>query len=139
MASKILHHQPLVRTEHSSAVSPPAKDRFFNEISTLPKGECWKMSAALNSKIDNRSSSAFADTHGSELMAGDESGVPVTRISCEVKSICGSNTGESVASVVGLSLPSLDGAIYSESKARVVTGAVSWMRSDDRFRSCSSG
>ena len=97
------------------------------------------MSAVLNSKIDKRSSSASANSHGSELIAGDESGVPVTQISCAVKSMCGSNAVESVASVVGLSLPSLDGAICSESKARVVIGAVSWMRSDDRFRSCSSG
>ena len=72
-------------------------------------------------------------------MIGDESEVPVTQISCEVKSMCGSNIGKSVASVVGLSLPSLDGAVSTGSKARAVTGAISWMRSDDRFRSCSSG
>ena len=34
------------------------------------------MSAALNSKIDNRSSSVSADSHGLELIAGDESGTP---------------------------------------------------------------
>ena len=79
-----------------------------------------------------------AGSHGSELIIKDESGVPVTQISCEVKSMCGSNAGESVASVVGLSFPSLDGAVCSGSRARVVTGAISWMRYDDRFRSCSS-
>ena len=79
------------------------------------------MSAALNSKIDKRSSSATADSHGSELILGEESGVPVTQILCEVKSMCGSNAGESVASVVGLSLQSLDAAVCSGSKAGVVT------------------
>ena len=84
-----------------------------------------KKSAVLNSKIDKRSSSASANSHGSELIAGDESGVPVTQISCEVKSMCGSNAGESMASVVGLSLRSSDGAVCSGSKARAVTGAIS--------------
>ena len=83
------------------------------------------MSAALNSKIDKRSSSASAGSHGSELMTGDEFGVPVAQILCEVKSMCGSNAGESVASVVGLNLQSLDGAVCSGSKARAVTGAIS--------------
>ena len=77
---------------------------FFNELSTSPKGECWKMSATLNLKIDKRSSSASMDSHGSELTSGDESGVPVPRILCEFKSMCGSNAGESVASMVGLNL-----------------------------------
>ena len=83
------------------------------------------MSAALNSKIYKQSSSASAGSHGSELMGGDESGVPVTQISCEVKSMCDSNVGESVASVVGLSLQSLDGAVCCGSKARAVTGGIS--------------
>ena len=96
------------------------------------------MSAVLNSKIDNRSSSASADEHGLELIAGNESGVLVTQISHEAKSVCGSNAAESVASVAGLSFPSSDGAICSGSKARVVTGAISWMWSGDRFKSCSS-
>ena len=97
------------------------------------------MSAVLNSKIDKRTSSAPVGSHGSELTAGDESGVPVTQISCEVKSMWGSNAAESVASVAGLSFPSLDGAVCYGSKARAVTGAVSWMQSNDRFRSCLSG
>ena len=97
------------------------------------------MSAALNSKIDKRSSSASADAHGSEFMTRDESGVPVTKTSCDFRSMFGSNAVESVASAVGLSLLSLDGAICYGSVARAVTGAISWMRSDDRFRSCSSG
>ncbi|EMS60682.1 DNA excision repair protein ERCC-8 [Triticum urartu] len=97
------------------------------------------MSAALNSKIDKRSSSASASSHDSELTAGNESGVPVARVTCEIKSMCGSNVGESVASVAGLSFLSLDGAACSGSKARAVMGAVSWKQSDDRFRSCPSG
>ena len=60
-------------------------------------GECWKTSAALNLKIDNRSSSASADSQGSEPVAGDESGVPLMRISYAVESVCGSNATESVA------------------------------------------
>ena len=72
---------------------------------------------ALNLKIDNLSSSASVDAHGSELIAGDESGVPMTHISHEVKSVCGSNAVEYVAFVPGLSFPSSDGAICSGSKA----------------------
>ena len=96
------------------------------------------MSAALNSKIDKRLSSASVESHGSELTPRDESGVPVTQILCEFKSMCGSNVGEYAASVAGLSFPSLDDAVCSESKARAVTGAISWMPSDDIFRSCPS-
>ena len=83
------------------------------------------MSAALNLKIDKRSSSASMDSHGSELTHRDESGVPVTQILCEFKSMCGFNVGESVASVVGLNLQSLYGALRSGSKAKEVTGAIS--------------
>ena len=57
-------------------------------------------------------------------MAGNESEVPETRISPEVRSVCGSNAAESAASVAGLSFPSSDGAICSGSKARAVTGAI---------------
>ena len=93
------------------------------------------MSAALNSKIDKRSSLASVGSHGSELITRDESGIPVTQILCKVKSMCGSNAVESVASMVGLILSSSDGAVCSDSKARAVIGAISWMRPDDRFRS----
>ena len=97
------------------------------------------MSATLNSKIDKRSSSVSAGVHSPKLIAGDESGVPLTQILRGVKSVCGSNAADSVASVAGLSLRSFDCAVCSGSKARAVTGAISWMRSDDRFKSCSSG
>ena len=73
------------------------------------------MSAALNLKIDKRSSSASAGSYRLELMTGDESGVPVTQMSHEFRSMCGSDAAGSVASVAGLSFPSLDGAVWSGS------------------------
>ena len=97
------------------------------------------MSAALNSKIDKRSSSASADAHGLEFMTRDESRDPVTKTSCDFRSMFGSNAVESAAYVVGLILLSLDATACSGSRARAVIGAISWMRPDDRFRSCSSG
>ena len=72
------------------------------------------MSAVLNSAIE------YVDAHGSELIAGNESEVPMTQAS-----VCGSNTVESAASVAGLSFTSSDGAICSGSKAGAVTGAIS--------------
>ena len=70
------------------------------------------MSAVLNSKIDNRSSLVSAGVRGSELVAGDESVVPLTQIFQGVESVCGSNAADSVAS---------DGAICSGLKAVVAT------------------
>ena len=69
-------------------------------------GECWKIPAALNLKIDNRSSSVSAGSQGSELDIGDESRVLLMQVSYEVGSACGSNAADSVAPVMGLSLPS---------------------------------
>ena len=66
------------------------------------------MSAALNSKIDNRSSSVSAGVPGPERIAGDESGVPWMQILRGVESVCGSNAADSVAS---------DGMICFGSKA----------------------
>ena len=68
-----------------------------------------------------------ADARGSKPIAGDESEVPVTQAPLKVGSMCGSDTAESAASVAGLSFPSSDGAICSGSKARAVTGAISWV------------
>ena len=101
-------------------------------------GERWKTSAALNLKIDNRSSLVSADSQGSELGAGEESEVPLMQMPYAVESASGSNAAESVALVMGLSCPSLDDVICSGSKARVVTGAISWVWPDDRFKPCSS-
>ena len=74
------------------------------------------MSAALNSKIDNRSSSVSARVRGSELIAGNESGIPLMQILQGVQSVCSSNAADSVAS---------DGVICSRSKAVTVTGTFS--------------
>ena len=49
-------------------------------------------------------------------LAGNESEVPETQISPEVRSVCGSNAAESAASVAELSFPSSDGATCSGSK-----------------------
>ena len=102
---------------------------FFNEFSTSPAGECWKISVALNSKIDNRSNSVSGGVRGSELMARNESGIPLTQMLPGAESVCGSNATDSVAS---------DGAIYSGLRTRVVTGVISRTLSDDRSKSCSS-
>ena len=102
---------------------------FFNEFSTSPKGECWKISVALNSKIDNQSNSVTGGVRGSELIAGDESGIPLTLILPGIESVCGSNGADSMAS---------DGANCSGSQAVAVAGTVSRVWSDDRFKTCSS-
>ena len=62
------------------------------------------MFAALNSAIDDRSCLTYADVHGSELMAGNESEVPVTQTLPEVRYVCGSNAVESAGSVARFSL-----------------------------------
>ena len=90
-------------------------------------GECWKISAALNLKIDSRSSSVSAGSLGSELDTGEESEVPLMQIPYEVESARGSNAAESVAPAMGLSFPSSDDLICSGSKARVAIGAISWV------------
>ena len=88
-------------------------------------GECWKKSAALNLKIDNRSSSVSAGSQGSELDAGEESGVPLMQMLYAVESASGSNAAESVALAMGLSFPSSGDLICSGSKGRVAIGALS--------------
>ena len=74
------------------------------------------MSAALNSKIDNRSSSVSAGVPGPELIAGDESGVPLMQILWGAGSVCGSNAADYEAS---------DATICSGPKAVAATGTVS--------------
>ena len=76
------------------------------------------MSAAPNSKINNRSSSVSAGVCGLELIAGDESGVLLTQILQGVEFVCGSNPADSVAS---------DGTICSGSKAVAATGTIARM------------
>ena len=68
-----------------------------------PMGECWKTSVAMNLKIDNRPSLAFAGSHGSELDIVGESGVLLMQIPYKVESMCCSSSAESVVPVMGLS------------------------------------
>ena len=70
------------------------------------------MSAALNSKIDNRSSSVSAGVPGPERIAGDESGVPLTQALQDVESVCGSNAVGFMAS---------EGTIFFGSEAVAAT------------------
>ena len=81
------------------------------------------MSAELNSKIGARSMGA--DTRGSEPMAGDESEVPMTQASLEVRSVFGSSANECMASVAGSIHPSSNGTICFGSKAGAAVGAFS--------------
>ena len=81
--------------------------------------ECWKTSAALYLKIDNRSSSVSAGSQGSEIDATEESGVPLMQMSYAVESASGSNAAESIVAAMGLSFPSSGDLISSGSKARV--------------------
>ena len=96
------------------------------------------MSAELNSKIGAQSGSMDANARGPEPMAGDESEVSITQALLEARPVFGSNVTESLGSVARLSFPSLDGATCSGSKARAVTGAISWVWPNNRSKSCSS-
>ena len=87
------------------------------------------MSAALNMKIDNRSSSVSAGALDPERVAGDESGVPLTQALQDVESVCGSNAADFMVS---------EGMIYFGIEVVAVTGPISWVCPDDRFKSCSS-
>ena len=83
------------------------------------------MSAELNSKIGAQLDPMGADTRGSEPMAEDESEGPTTQTSLEVKYVFGSIAVECAASVAGSILPSSDGTICTESKARAAAGEIS--------------
>ena len=85
------------------------------------------MSAELNSTIGAGEGSADADARSSKPVAEDGAGGPVTQTPLEVGSVCGSNAAESTASVAGLSFLSSDGASCSLSRARALTGAISWV------------
>ena len=64
-------------------------------------------------------------SQGSELDAGEESGVSLMQMSYAVESASGSNVAESVAPVLGLGFPSSGDLICSGSKGRVAIGALS--------------
>ena len=75
--------------------------------------------------IGAQSGSIATDARGSEPMAGDESGVPVTRILCEFKSMFGSIADEGKASMAGSIHPSMDGATGSELRVEAAACAIS--------------
>ena len=87
-----------------------------------PMGECWKTSAALNLKIDNRLSSVYAGSQGSELDIGGESEVLLMQMPYKLESTCSSSAAESVSPVMGSSLPSSGDLICSGFKARAEVG-----------------
>ena len=64
--------------------------------------------------------------------------VPITATTLDPEQFTPSEATESAAFVAGLNFLSSDGATWSGSKARVVTGAISWVWPDDRSKSCSS-
>ena len=76
------------------------------------------MSAALNSKIDNRSSSVSAGAPDLERVAENESGVPLTQVLQDVESMCGSNAVDLMAS---------KGTICFGSEGVAATGSISWV------------
>ena len=88
--------------------------------------------------IGAKSDSMGTGARGSEPVAGNEPQAPVTQIPLEVGSVCGSDAAGTAASVAGLSFPSSDGVICSGSMAGATTGTISYVWTDDRFRSCSS-
>ena len=74
------------------------------------------MSAALNSKIDNRSSSVSAGALDPKRVAGDESGVPLMLGLQDVESVCGSNAADLMAP---------EGMTYVDTEAVAATGTIS--------------
>ena len=73
-----------------------------------------------------QSDSIGMDVRGSDPVTGDESEVPMTQASLEVRSVFGSNAAKSAASVARLSLPPSDGALCSGSRPSAVIGAISY-------------
>ena len=85
-----------------------------------------------------QSNSIGTDVRGSDPVARDESGGPVTQISLEVESVFSSNTDEYVASVVGSIHPFLDDVICLGFRFGASAGAISRALSDSRSKPCSS-
>ena len=79
-----------------------------------------------------------ADARGSEPMAGDDSGGPMTQTSLEVRSMFGSIAAECATSMAGSIHPSSDDTICSGPKPgadRVVRGRVDGPRHGGRILS----
>ena len=90
-----------------------------------PKGECWKISTAVNSIIGAQPDSVGSGVRGLEPTAGHESGGPMSQASLGVKSVFVTIADECAASVAGSIHPSSDGMICTRFKARAVAGAIS--------------
>ena len=103
-----------------------------------PKGECWKISTAVNSITGAQPDSAGSGARGLEPTAGYESGGPVSQASLGVKSVFGSTADECAASGAGSIHPSSDGAICPGFRSEAPAGEVSRVLSDSRSKSCSS-
>ena len=82
--------------------------------------------------------STGTDVSGSESVAGDKSSGSAMRLSKGVKSVFGSITTESAASMAGSIPPLSDGVICSGLTAGVATDVISRTLSDGRVTSCSS-
>ena len=76
------------------------------------------MSAALNSKIDNRSSSVSTGVPGPKLIAEGESRVRLTQILQGAEPVCGSNAVDLMAS---------NDTICFGSEAVAAIGSISWV------------
>ena len=103
-----------------------------------PKGECWKISAAVNSITGAQPDSAGSGVRGLEPTAGYESGGPVSQASSGVKSVFGSTTDGCAASEAGSIHPSSGDAICPGFRSGAPAGAVSRVLSDSRSKPCSS-
>ena len=101
-----------------------------------PKGECWKMSAVVNSMIGARSDSIGGGAGGSE--SGEESGTSESRASQGLGLVFGSNAVEVAAPEAVSSHPSSIGAAGSESKIGAGLSAASRVLSGCRAKSCPS-
>ena len=103
-----------------------------------PKGECWKISAAVNSITGAQPGSAGSGARRLEPTTGYESEGPVSQASLGVKSVFGSTADGCAASVAGSIHPSLGDAVCPRFRSGAPTGAISRALSDNRSKPCSS-
>ena len=101
-----------------------------------PKGECKKMSAAVNSMIGAQSDSIGRGAEGSE--SGEESGSLESRVSRSAGLVFGSITIGIAAPEAASNHPSSIGAVGSELRVEADAGAASRALFGGRARSCSS-
>ena len=103
-----------------------------------PKGECWKISAAVNSITGAQPDSAGLEARRLEPTTRYESGGPVSQASLGVKPVFGSTIDECAASGAGSIHPSSDDAIFLGFRSEALAGAISQALSDSRSTPCSS-